>query len=636
MRCSIRFLARGLGGLVCLTGLLVPNRLAAAQRPPNIIYLMSDELGYYELSCMGNPYLRTPNIDRLAAEGVRFTQALAGSSLCAPTRACFLTGKHSGHTSVRTNGGGTPLRAGEETIASVLKRVGYATGGFGKWGCGGRGSTGVPEKHGFDVFFGYYDQVHAHTYYPPYLIRNSEEVPLPGNHGGRQGQTYSHYRIFEEALRFIREHRDQPFFCYLPFTPPHGMFDIPETDPAWAMFKDQPWPEEAKRYAAMVAMVDRQVGELLDLLRELGLEERTIFFFSGDNGGADYFASKEHPRGFFGANVNPRNGVEFRGRKGNLYEGGLRVPMIVRWPGHIAPGRVSDFLWYFPDVLPTLAELAGVKPPSDIDGLSIVPELLGAKAAGRPPAVHRYLYWELGGQVAVRAGSWKAIRPGKNKPWELYDLSRDVSEAHNLAAERPERLAELQRYAAEAHEPVREGVFFDRTLHEKDRAAKWGGRPPASAANRPVHRLPKRGLLPSRDWKIYRVSSENTSNSRYARNAIDGDPRTVWHTRWSSGLARPPHELIIDLGAVRQVRAVWYLARQDAGWNGTIRDCEIYLAVEPDQFGPPAARATLKKTKAPQRIECRPAAARYVKLRALSEINGGPWASAAEIGVEGR
>ncbi len=227
---------------------------------PNIVYIMADELGYYELSCMGNPNIQTPNIDRMAAEGLRFTQALAGSSLCAPTRGSLMTGKHTGHTSVRTNGGGTPLRAGEETVASVLKKVGYATGGFGKWGCGGRGSTGVPEKHGFDIFVGYYDQVHAHSFYPKYIIRNSEEMVLPGNRGGRSGKTYSHYTIVEEARKFIRANKDSPFFCYLPVTPPHGMFDIPDDDPAWQIYKDKTWPEDARRYAAMVTMLDRQVG----------------------------------------------------------------------------------------------------------------------------------------------------------------------------------------------------------------------------------------------------------------------------------------------------------------------------------------------------------------------------------------
>jgi arylsulfatase A-like enzyme len=448
-----------------------------ADDKPNIVYIVSDELGYHELSCLGNPNLRTPNVDRLASEGLRFTQALAGSSVCAPTRCCLLTGKHSGHTSVRTNGGGTPLRAGEETIGSVLKQVGYATGGFGKWGCGGRGSTGVPEQHGFDLFVGYYDQVHAHSYYPAYIVRNSQELALPGNRGGRSGQTYAHYVIVEEAKKFIRDNRDKPFFCYMPITPPHGMFDIPETDPAWKLYAEKPWPLEARRYAAMVSMVDRQVGEVLELLKELDLDRKTIVFFSGDNGANDYFPSKEHPRGIHGGNVNPVTGVAFRGKKGTLYEGGLRVPMIVRWPGRIEAGRVSDLLCYFPDILPTLAELTGAKPPADIDGISLVPELLGEAQAGRKQSQHEYLYWELNQQTAVRMGNWKAVQP-RNQPWELYDLSRDISEERNVAAEHADVLARLKSLAQQAHQPAVEGVFHDREIHERDRAAKWGDTQP--------------------------------------------------------------------------------------------------------------------------------------------------------------
>jgi arylsulfatase A-like enzyme len=466
--------------LVCGTATTATAQNVPPPQRPNVVYFVSDELGYYELSLMGHPHLQTPHIDRLAAEGMRFTQCLAGSSLCAPTRCCLLTGKHSGHTSVRTNGGGTPLRAGEATIASLLKSAGYATGGFGKWGCGGRGSTGVPEEHGFDVFFGYYDQVHAHTYYPPYLIRNSTEVPLPDNFGLSSGRTYSHYLIVAAALKFIREHRDRPFFCYLPVTPPHGLFDIPDDDPSWELFRERDWPEPARRYAAMVHLVDRNVGDVLTLLRELGLEERTVFFFSGDNGGADYFPDPQHPRGFHAANVDPRTGVEFRGKKGNLYEGGLRVPFLVRWPGRIPPGTVSDHLCYFPDVLPTICELAGATPPADVDGISFVPTLLEADAAGRPQPQHEYLYWELGGQTAVRVGTWKGVRPKPNAPWELYDLRTDVSEARNLAGDHPQLVERIARLAAAAHVPAEEGVFHHRDLHERDRQAKFGFRSPAS------------------------------------------------------------------------------------------------------------------------------------------------------------
>ncbi len=611
-------------------------RGADAEPParPNIVYIMADELGYFELSCLGNPHLKTPRLDQMAAEGMRFTSAMAGSSVCAPTRCCFLTGKHSGHTSVRSNGGGTPLRAEEETIASLLKTAGYATGGFGKWGCGGRGSTGVPEKHGFDVFLGYYDQVHAHSYYPPYIVRNSEEVPLANNRGGSDGETYSHYVIVDAAKQFIRDHKDEPFFCYMPITPPHGIFDIPDDDPAWAIYRDEPWPEQARRYAAMVSMVDRQVGEVLDLLKDLGLEENTLVFFSGDNGGADYFSSKEQPRGIHGANVNPKTGVEYRGKKGNLYEGGLRIPMIARWPGQIAPRQVSDLLWYFPDVLPTVTELAGVAMPDDIDGLSIVPELLGADAAGREQPKHDYLYWELGGQIAIRQGDLKAIHPGGKRDWELYDLTADPSERHDLAAERPDALAALVTLADAAHTPVEEGVFFDREIHERDRRAKFGGKDPNGMPAK-VEVMPEEGLLPRKRLSIHSFSSEASGNGRLAVHAIDGNPRTHWHTAFSPEVLKHPHELVIDLGGEATVRGLRYLARQDNGWNGALAAVEVAVASSPDGFGDPVAETTFTKRKHSQELLFEPVQGRYLRLRVLSEVNGGPWASVSELGVVG-
>lgn len=443
----------------------------AAAAKPNIVFFVIDELGYYELSLMGHPEFRTPNIDRLAAEGTRFSQFLAGASVCAPTRCTLLTGKHTGHCTVRNNGGFDPLLPGEETVGSVLQRAGYATGGFGKWGNGGRGTSGVPEKHGFDVFFGYYDQVHAHTFFPRYLVRNSEEVPLPGNTGDpRDGRTFSQYRIFEESKAFIRANKDRPFFAYLCWTPPHGRWGLPKDDPSWTLYKDKPWSDDAKIYASMVNLVDREVGEIRDLLRELGIAEKTVIFFTGDNGGHEYFADKDHPRGLFGPNVNPKTGVDFRGGKGNLYEGGLRIPAIAHWPGHIASGRVSQYLGYFPDVLPTLAELAGAEIPKDVDGLSLVPELLGERITGRKQPQHRYLYWEFGKQTAVREGHWKACHKGGDRsPWQLFDLSKDIGETHDVAADHPDVLAKMKAFALEAHRPMPQGEVYDRALVEKDR-----------------------------------------------------------------------------------------------------------------------------------------------------------------------
>ncbi len=623
------FLGR-LGG----AGLLAAAaRLPAAEgrRPPNIVYFMSDELGYYELSCLGHPHHRTPNIDRLASEGVRFTRCLAGSSVCAPTRCCLLTGKHSGHTSVRLNGGGTPLRAGEATIASMLHDAGYATGGFGKWGCGGRGSTGVPEEHGFDTFLGYYDQVHAHSYYPPYLVHNSQELPLAGNRGGREGQTYSHYVIFDAALQFIRANQSRPFFCYLPVTPPHGLHDIPATDPSWELFKDQDWPADAKGYAAMVNMVDRNVGQVLALLQELGLDEDTVFFFSGDNGGADNFKSQDHPRGLLAPNVDPRTGEAWRGQKGSLYEGGLRVPMLVRWPGRIDPGRVSDLLWYFPDVLPTIAALTGTRAPAELDGMSIAPELLGQ---GTQPQ-HEHLYWELTGRQAVRVGDLKAVKPGQDQDWELYDLAADPGEQHNLADARPGTLGKLTALAELSTVPAIEGTFARTDLHERDRRAKWGDTQPPGQPAVTGRSLPQDGLIPHAELALVRASSENPANQRYARNAIDGDPATTWHTKFTGGADPYPHELVLDLGRERTVRGLRYLARQDNSDNGSVANFEILVATTPEGFGAPVATGTFKQVKTAQEVTFAPVKGRYLMFRALSEVTGGPWASAAEVGVVG-
>ena len=442
----------------------------AAPDKPNIIYMMLDEWGYFESGHMGHRDLITPNIDRFAAEGMRFTNAYAGAPVCGPTRCSLLTGLHSGHMSMRANNGFAPIRAEEPTLASMLKTQGYATGGFGKWGIGGRGTSGVPEKHGFDTFFGYYDQVHAHTFYPRYLIRNSEEVPLAGNDGLSfyEGETHAQDEIFKESIRFIRKYKDQPFFCYLPWTPPHGLWGIDEDDPSWQLFKDKPWKagqrteNDAKVYAAFMHMIDRQLGEVISTLKELALDENTIIFLCGDNGGQDYFKTKERPHGFFGPNLNPETGERFRAGKGSLYEGGLKVPFLVRWPGKIEASSVSDHLLYYPDIMPTLADLAKAKCPKT-DGLSILPTLIH----GDSQPEHDYLYWEYVGQTAIRQENWKAYR-GKKGGWELYDISKDVEEKRNIAADHPDTLKNLIALAEAAHEPIRPGEIYDRELTDKD------------------------------------------------------------------------------------------------------------------------------------------------------------------------
>ena len=439
-------------------------------KQPNIIYLMLDEWGYFESGHMGNPDLITPNIDQFASEGMRFTNAYAGAPVCGPTRCSLLTGLHAGHMSMRFNDGYSPIRADEPTLASMLKTKGYKTGGFGKWGIGGRGTSGVPEKHGFDLFFGYYDQVHAHTFYPSYLIRNSKEVVLPGNPSVNfyEGKTHAQLEIFKESKKFINKNKNNPFFCYLPWTPPHGLWGINKTDPSWQLFKDKPWTagqrteNDAKVYAAFMHMVDRQIGEILSLLKKLNIDHNTIFFLCGDNGGQDYFKTKERPHGFFGPNLNPKTGQRFRAGKGSLYEGGLKVPYLVRWPGKIKSNSVSKHLFYYPDVMPTLSELTGADCP-ETDGISILPTLLSKGKQSK----HSYLYWEYLRQRAVRKDHWKAYRDRKGN-WELYDLSKDLEEQKNLAKEQTEVLNELIAIADSSNQPAKLGKIFNRALVDKD------------------------------------------------------------------------------------------------------------------------------------------------------------------------
>lgn len=440
-------------------------------RKPNIVFILADDLGYGDVGCYGQKAFRTPNIDRLAAEGMRFTDAYSGCTVCAPSRSVLMTGQHMGHTPIRGNGAGS-LLPNETTLAEVLKGAGYATGGFGKWGLGEEpGQPGVPSKKGFDHFFGYLNQAHAHFYYPEYLYDNETRYPLSGNANG-QRTTYSHDVIAAKCLDFIRQSKDQPFFCYVPFTIPHWELLVPEDslkeyrgkfaerafiDPRNHYARQD---ESHAAYAAMITRMDRDVGRILALLQELKLDRDTLVFFSSDNGPAlplvndDYFHSK---------------GV-FRGNKENFYEGGIRVPMIARWPGRIRPGAVSHLPTAFYDVLPTLAEVAGAKAPANVDGYSILPELTGK---GRQQH-HEYLYWELlrtspknrwayreeAPLQAARMGEWKVMRPKPDAPLELYNLAEDISETTDLAAKNPAMLRRMEAVLKEAHREPRAPLPF--------------------------------------------------------------------------------------------------------------------------------------------------------------------------------
>ena len=401
----------------------------AAGRKPNIIFIMVDDMGYHDLGCFGSKTILTPNIDRMCAEGIKFTDCYSGDTVCAPARSTLMTGLHKGHTPVRGNSGGIPLFPEDVTVAEVLKRSGYATGAFGKWGLGNQGKDGAAERQGFDLFYGYYNQWHAHSYYRT-LFRNSEVV--------NRELRYTHHAIFEETIKFIKESADQPFFCYCPWTPPHGAYQIPDDEPAMAAYKDKPWPKDAKVVAAMDSMIDRHVGEILALLKKLGIDEETIVFFTSDNGAAKRFDGVHDSCG------------KMTGQKRSMNEGGIRVPMVARWPGKITAGRVSDLPWYFPDVMPTLAELAGASKdvPKGIDGVSIVPTLLGKGGQ----KAREYLYWAQGstqpGTQAVRIGRYKGI--GSAQGVRLYDLSKDIGEENDLAEKLPDIAKRIQNIMAKA------------------------------------------------------------------------------------------------------------------------------------------------------------------------------------------
>ncbi|MEW6157086.1 MAG: arylsulfatase [Verrucomicrobiota bacterium] len=403
---------------------------------PNILFILADDLGYGDLGSYGQKKIQTPNLDRLALEGMRFTQAYAGSTVCAPSRCALLTGKHTGHCRIRGNAK-VPLELEDITIAEVLKSAGYRTAAIGKWGLGLENSSGHPRKQGFDEWLGYLDQTHAHDYYPTNLWRNENSWTVRHNLNQQQGQ-YSHDLFTRAAQNFIRINRNNPFFLYLAYTIPHANNELKEKGmqvPSDEPYSKENWPQPEKNKAAMITRLDRDVGVLLNQITEYGLDRQTIIFFTSDNG--------PHKEGGVDPKILESSGP-LRGIKRDLYEGGIRVPMIVRWTGRIKPGVVSDFPWAFWDVLPTCAEIAGVKPPKEIDGISVLPTLLG-----KPQAPHEFFYWEFhekGFKQAVRMGDWKAVRLAQDQPLELYHLKHDPAEKENVADKNPEVIAKVEEY----------------------------------------------------------------------------------------------------------------------------------------------------------------------------------------------
>jgi len=403
-------------------------------RQPNILLILADDLGYGDLGCYGQSRIQTPNLDRLAAEGVRFSQAYAGSTVCAPSRCCLMTGLHTGHARTRGNKyPDLPLRPQDLTVTEVLKQAGYRTALIGKWSLGQLGSTGYPTRRGFDEWFGYFSQTHAHNYYPEHLLENDSAFICRGNMGA-QRKDYAPDLFTGRALDFVtRQSPGRPFFLHLCYTAPHANnemgrdtgdgIEVPDDQP----YSGQPWPKQERKFAAMITRMDSDVGRIMAALQQKGLDEDTLILFSSDNG-----PHKEggHDPEFF------RSSGPLRGIKRDLYEGGIRVPTLARWPRRIQPGQVSDFPWAFWDFMPTAAELAGASVPEGLDGKSILPTLAGQS---QPP--HEYFYWEFherGFHQAVRMGPWKGIRKSPKGPLELYDLSTDLGETRDLSAQKPD------------------------------------------------------------------------------------------------------------------------------------------------------------------------------------------------------
>jgi arylsulfatase A-like enzyme len=444
-------------------GTLLPDILGLSKNKPNIIFILADDLGYGDLGCYGQDKIQTLNIDRLAAEGICFTDHYAGSTVCAPSRCSLMTGLHTGHCYVRGNReiqpmGQLPLPADTVTIPRLLKKAGYTTALIGKWGLGGPGSTGVPNKQGFDYFFGYLCQRHAHNYYPEFLFRNEERVPLVGNAVAEprpdgagvavERAQYSHDLIAGEAMQFIRKNKDRPFFLHLAVTIPHANNEAVKNGmevPDYGIYRNRSWPEPQKGQAAMISRLDRDLGRIIETLKKLAINENTLILFTSDNG--------PHREGGADPEFFDSNGP-LRGCKRDLYEGGIRVPLVARWPGKIKAGTVSHHVCAFWDFLPTFAELArlpsgglaGIDHRDTIDGVSMLPTLLGQPAKQKQ---HELLYWEFhekGSKQAVRMGDWKAVRFGAEGELELYNLKEDIGEKHNLAGRYPDVIAKIEDY----------------------------------------------------------------------------------------------------------------------------------------------------------------------------------------------
>lgn len=447
-----------------LTFLFLPCVTAADK--PNIIYILADDAGYGDFGCYGAEQLPTPNIDGMAAEGMRFTRHYAGCTVCAPSRCVLMTGYHTGHCRVRGNSPGL-LQDEDVTIAEVLKAAGYKTACIGKWGIGAPPPLSDPNDQGFDEFYGYVSMWHAHNFYPEFLIRNGKHAPLrnisQSQWRGQDGRGVAEKRIdyvpellTQEVLRFIENNASQPFFLYYALNVPHANNEGGRHNPApekgmevpdFGPYADRDWPAPEKGFAAIMRNIDRDVGRILKQLQATGIDENTIVFFSSDNGPHQ---EGGHKMEFFNSNGR------LRGMKRDLYEGGIRVPLIARWPGRIKAGAVSSHISGFQDMLPTMADLADTPVADNLDGISMLPVLTGEGEQEE----HDFMYWEFSeqkGKRAVMQGDWKLVQlqvaTGNPSGFELYNVVTDPSEESDVAAEHPDKVASMQKLLNNAHVP---------------------------------------------------------------------------------------------------------------------------------------------------------------------------------------
>lgn len=409
------------------------------EKKTNYIFIMADDLGYSDLGCYGQKEIKTPNIDKLAQEGLKFTQCYSGSTVSAPSRSVLMTGQHTGNTTVRGNMSNSakeltgskrvPLKPEDVTVAEIFKQADYATGITGKWGLGEPNTSGIPTKQGFDQWLGYLNQKRAHDYYPDYIWQNEDTLKLEKNKDGK-GEQYTHDYFTDFSLNFIKNHKEEAFFLYIPYTIPHDEYEIPEINPLYA---DKDWTDEEKIYASMITLMDTDVGQIMQLLKELNIDENTMVFFTSDNGTAKRWDGRFNSSG------------DLKGYKRDMYEGGIRVPMILRQPNVVPAGKTDETPWYFADVLPTMAAMINVEAPKNIDGVDISPLFFGKTV----DVADRWMYWEFhekGFQQAARWKNWKALKKSIESPIELYDLSNDLGEENNVADKNPEIVQKFENY----------------------------------------------------------------------------------------------------------------------------------------------------------------------------------------------